>query len=57
MVAMIYLFSAGFGMLFLLASVAAFVALVVLIVYHQKYYRMSERLQAMFEINENEIKV
>jgi DNA mismatch repair ATPase MutS len=57
MVAMVYLFSAGFGMLFLLASVAAFVALVVLIVYHQKYYRTSERLQAMFEINENEIKV
>lgn len=57
MVAMIYLFAVGFGMLFLMASVTAFIILVVLIVYHQKYYHMSERLHAMFEINENEIKV
>jgi DNA mismatch repair ATPase MutS len=57
LVVMTYLFSAGFGNFFLIAAVAAFFTLVGLIVYHQKYYLMSEQLQAMYEVNDNEIRV
>ncbi len=57
LIALIYLFSAGYGYLWLVASALAFVSLVVLILYHQKLYKLSEYLQARFEINDNEVKV
>jgi ABC-type multidrug transport system fused ATPase/permease subunit len=52
----IYFFSAAYGLLWLIVSVFFFVSLIVLVIYHQKLYHKSERLQAMFDINQNEIK-
>lgn len=52
----IYLFSAGFGWIWMVVSTLSFVSLIALIIYHQKLYHKSEHLQAVFDINENEIK-
>lgn len=57
LIVLIYLFSAGYGQMWVVASALAFIGLVVLIVYHQRFYKQSEYLQAQFEVNNNEVNV